>query len=64
MSGERKKYAFGLIAVVLTAGMAWYFWGTGSVPLISLNASNFEEFRNAFNGDPGATRAVLLLSPT
>jgi hypothetical protein len=64
VSGERKKYAFGLIAVVLTAGMAWYFWGTGSVPLVSLNASNFEEFRNAFNGDPGATRAVLLLSPT
>ena len=64
MSGERKKYAFGLIAVVLTAGIAWYFWGTGSVPLVSLNASNFEEFSNAFNGDPGATRAVLLLSPT
>ena len=64
MSGERKKYAFGLIAVVLTAGIAWYFWGTGSVPLVSLYASNFEEFRNAFNGDPGATRAVLLLSPT
>ena len=64
MSGERKKYAFGLIAVVLMAGIAWYFWGTGSVPLVSLNASNFEEFRNAFNDDVGATRAVLLLSPT
>ena len=64
MSGERKKYAFGLIAIVLMTGVAWYFWGTGSVPLISLNASNFEEFRNAFNGDVGATRAVVLLSPT
>ena len=64
MSGERKKYAFGLIAIVLTAGIAWYFWGTGSVPLVSLNPSNFDEFRNAFNEDARPTRAVLLLSPT
>jgi hypothetical protein len=64
VSGERKKYAFGLIAVVLTAGIAWYFWGTGSVPLVSLNASNFQQFGTAFNGAPGSTRAVLLLSPT
>ena len=64
MSGERKKYAFGMIAIVLMAGIALYFWGTGSVPLVSLNASNFEQFGTAFNEDPRATRAVLLLSPT
>jgi len=64
VSGERKKYAFGLIAIVLMAGIAWYFWGMGSVPLVSLNSSNFYEFRNAFNDDAHATRAVLLLSPT
>ena len=64
MSGERKKYAFGLIAIVLTAGIAWYFWGTGSVPLVSLNPSNFDEFRSAFNENARATRSVLLLSPT
>ena len=63
MSGERKKYAFGLIVVVLAAGIAWYFWGTGSIPLVSLNPSNFDEFRSAFN-DARAARAVLLLSPT
>jgi len=46
------------------AGIAWYFWGTGNVPLVSLNPSNFDEFRSAFNDDARATRAVLLLSPT
>jgi hypothetical protein len=64
VSGERKKYAFGLIAIVLTAGIAWYFWGTGSVPLVSLNPNNFDQFGNVFNEDARATRAVLLLSPT
>jgi hypothetical protein len=64
VSGARKKYAFGLIAIVLTAGIAWYFWGTGSAPLVSLNPSNFDKFRSDFNDDARATRAVLLLSPT
>lgn len=64
MSVVQKKYAFGLLAIVLTTAIAWYSWGPGSVPLVSLNASNFEQFGNAFNGDPGAARAVLLLSPT
>jgi hypothetical protein len=64
VSGARKKYAFGLIAIVLTAGIAWYFWGTASAPLVSLNPSNFDEFRSDFNDDARATRAVLLLSPT
>jgi hypothetical protein len=64
MSGVRKKYAFGLIAFVLAAAIAWYFWGTENVSLVSLNASNFEQFGNRFNGDARATRAVLLLSPT
>ncbi len=64
MSGIRKKYAFWLSAIVLAAAIAWYFWGTGSVPLVSLNPSNFDEFRNAFNEDARTTRAVLLLSPT
>jgi hypothetical protein len=64
VSGERKKYTFGLIAIALTAGMVWYFWDTVSVPLVSLNPSNFEQFGNVFNEDARATRAVLLLSPT
>jgi hypothetical protein len=62
--GVRKKYAFALIAIALTAGMVWYLWGTGSVPLVSLTPSNFDEFRSAFNQDARAPRAVLLLSPT
>ena len=64
MSGVRKRYAFGLIAIVLAAVIAWYFLGAGSPPLVSLNASNFEQFGNAFNDDAHSTRAVLLLSPT
>jgi hypothetical protein len=53
-----------LLAIVLAAGIGWYFWDTGSIPLVSLNPTNFDEFRMAFNGDAHATRAVLLLSPT
>jgi hypothetical protein len=60
----KKKLAFGLVAIVFAAGIGWYFWGTGSVPLVSLNTTNVEQFGNAFNGDPSATRAVVLLSPT
>jgi hypothetical protein len=64
VSPVRKKHALWLLAILLVAGIAWYFWGTGSVPLVSLNTTNVEQFGNAFNGDPGATRAVVLLSPT
>jgi hypothetical protein len=60
----KKKHAFGLLAIVFAAGMGWYFWCTGSIPLVSLNPTNFDEFRMAFNGDAHDTRAVLLLSPT
>lgn len=64
MPGRQKKYAFLLVAIVLAAAVAWYFSGTGSVPVLSLNPSNFEQFRNAFNVDSNTTRVVLLLSPT
>jgi hypothetical protein len=64
VSPVRKKHAFWLLAIVLVAGIGWYFSGTGSIPLVSLNPRNFDEFRMAFNGDAHATRAVLLLSPT
>ena len=40
------------------------FLGAGSPAVVSLNASNFEQFGNAFNDDAHSTRAVLLLSPT
>lgn len=60
----RNKSALWLVAIILAAGMVWYFLGTGSTPLVSLHPNNFEQFKNAFNGDAHATRAVLLLSPT
>lgn len=64
MSPIQKKHVFWLLGIVLAAGIGWYFFGTGSTPLISLNSTNFEQFRSAFNGDAHAPRAVLLLSPT
>ncbi|MFZ0276142.1 MAG: hypothetical protein WA254_04910 [Candidatus Sulfotelmatobacter sp.] len=64
MSQGPKKYALGLAAVALVAFIGWYFWGPGGVPLISLNQSNVDQFRQAFDGSAKDTRVVLLLSPT
>ena len=64
MSPVRKKHASWLLAILLVAGIGWYFSSTGNIPLVSLNPTNFDEFSVAFNGDAHDTRAVLLLSPT
>jgi len=64
VSAVRTKYALWLIALPFAAAIAWFFFGTGSVPLVSLNPGNFQQFRNAFNGGERAVRAVLLMSPT
>ena len=64
MSPVRKKHALWLLALLLVAGIGWYFSSTGNIPLVSLNPTNFEAFSVAFNGDAHDTRAVLLLSPT
>ena len=64
MSLGAKKYALGLAAVALVAFIGWYFWGPGSVPLISLNQNNLDQFKQAFDGSAKDSRLVLLLSPT
>jgi len=64
VSPVRKKHAFGLLALLLVAGIGWYFSSAGNIPLVSLNPTNFDAFSAAFNGDAHDTRAVLLLSPT
>jgi hypothetical protein len=64
VSPVRKKPALWLLAVLLVAGIGWYFSSTGNIPLVLLNPTNFEAFSAAFNGDAHDTRAVLLLSPT
>lgn len=64
MSPVRKKNAFWLLMILLGAGIGWYFSSTGNIPLVSLNPTNFDAFKMAFNGDANDTRAVLLLSPT
>jgi hypothetical protein len=64
VSPVRKKHALWLLAILLVAGIGWYFSSTGSIPLVLLNPTNFDAFSVAFNGDAHDTRAVLLLSPT
>ena len=65
MSPVRKKPALWLLAaILLVAGIGWYFSRTGNIPLVSLNPINFDAFSVAFNGDAHDTHAVLLLSPT
>jgi hypothetical protein len=64
VSPVRKKQALWLLAILLVAGIGWYFSSTGNIPLVSLNPTNFDTFRMAFDGHARDTRAVLLLSPT
>jgi hypothetical protein len=65
VSPVRKKHALWLLAaILLVAGIGWYFSSTGNIPLVSLNPTNFDAFTMAFNGSAHDTGAVLLLSPT
>ena len=59
-----------VIAVLLAfTGLLYYFYAgstapTGQRPLVALNAGNFEQLRNDFNGSHGVVRVFALLSPT
>lgn len=64
MSLLNKKYTSRLGVIALVVGAGWYFWGPGSVPLISLKKNNFVLFKQSFDGNAKDTRVVLLLSPT
>ena len=66
-----KRIGLGIAIVVVAAlaGRAWYLFGggaapAGQAPLLSLNAGNFEELRNAFNRARGTVRVIAMLSPT
>jgi hypothetical protein len=61
---RNKKYLLWLSAVALVVGAGWYFWGPGSVPVVSLTKNNLDLFRQTFDASPKETRVVLLLSPT
>jgi hypothetical protein len=57
-----------LIAVVVLLATV-YLWGPSSMPqgqepLVVLSNASFSDFENAFDGDVGTPRLVLLLSPT
>ena len=62
------KYGLSFAAVALILLAAWYLWGSrtppGQPPLISLAASNLDQFKQAFNDAADRNRLVLLLSPT
>jgi len=58
-----------VIAVLLLAGLAYYFYAGGAVPngqhpLVALTAENFPGLQQEFNGAQGATRLFILMSPT
>jgi hypothetical protein len=60
-----KRYSLWLSAIALVVvGAALYFWGPGSVPLVSLTKNNLSLFKQTFDGNPKEARVVLLLSPT
>ena len=55
--------------IVLLAGLAYYFYGGGTVPsgqppLVVLKADNFATLQQEFNGAQGTTRLFVLMSPT
>jgi len=57
------------IALVIVAGLLYYFYGGSSVPagqrpLVRLAAGNFGELRDAFNAASGSVRVIAMLSPT
>jgi hypothetical protein len=57
------------LLVVLAFAVYWYYWVSprtprGQPPLTSLNSSNFDLFKDAFNDAADRTRLVLLVSPT
>ena len=65
---KKKNIIVAVVAALLLLVTA-YFWGPSSVPLgqpplLTLTSANFHEFEAAFDGDAGAPRLVLLLSPT
>ena len=58
------------IAVLLAlTGLVYYFYAGSTVPagqrpLVALNAGNFAQIRDNFNGSHGVVRVFALLSPT
>jgi hypothetical protein len=69
MPTRKIKYAFWLVGIVAAFLIVWYLWlskGTppGQPALASLTPTNFENFRQEFNGNADRARLILLLSPT
>ena len=58
------KYIAWMAAAALAAGLGWYLWGSGGIPLTTLTPNNFDQFTRDFNRKTNDVRLVLLLSPT
>lgn len=66
----KKSRAVTLVVIVVVVLLVFFYeWGPSSVPagqrpLLSLSASNFADFVQAFDGGANSPRLLLLLSPT
>jgi len=68
MKRRRLLWLVGLV-VVLGAALTWYQFAprhtpAGQLPLATLDAASLANVKADFNRDDGATRIILLLSPT
>jgi hypothetical protein len=64
-----RRRAFLILVAVAAIALGWYLYGNGVTPagqppLLSLTPENFHELRSRFNAGAGATRLIVLLSPT
>ena len=65
---RRSRIVLGVF-VAIVAALFWYFLAErrvpeGQPPLATLSAGTLDSLRADFNRDAGATRIIVLLSPT
>ena len=66
---KRTRAVLIVVLLVAAAAAAWWRFGTrrvpeGQPPLVTLDASSLGALKADFNRAAGATRVILLLSPT
>lgn len=66
---KRSRLLAAVAVALVLAALLYNLYGGGTappgqLPLVSLNASNFNQIRREFNDARGAVRVITLLSPT
>jgi hypothetical protein len=66
---KRSRLIITVVGLLALTGLAYYFYAgstapAGQRPLVALNAGNFAQLRDDFNGSHGMVRVFALLSPT